>query len=129
MSNENEYRGGRNSDKVFELEIDDDEEHHLPDTEAGDGFHGRRYRHHVAKIVNDTDTNLDAWLQGATGEDPDFEEPVTFDEATNIDSGGGVLALTANPDAPLRWYRVLVQLNNEPGEPGTVKAVFQSGNS
>jgi hypothetical protein len=118
-----------NSETVFSLAVSDTNEHDLPDvdgddSDGGDGYNAVDARAIATKVVNNQDQDASARLEGATHEDGSFSEAVTVVSSVTVSSGGGVAVLSADPDVPLDWYRVVVSFDTAPSGGSETKVVY-----
>lgn len=118
-----------NSEAVFSLAVSDTNEHDLPDvdgddSDGGDGYNAVDERALATKIVNNQDQDATARLEGATQEDAGFSEPITVVDSVTVSAGGGLAVLSADPDVPLDWYRVVVSFGTAPSGANETKVVY-----
>jgi len=118
-----------NEETVFTLAVSDTNEHDFPDVDGddsggGDGYNAVDARAVATKVVNDQDQGATVRLEGATQEDRTFSEPVTVVDSVTVSSGGGIAVLSADPDVPLDWYRVVVSFGTAPSGGSETKVVY-----
>jgi hypothetical protein len=119
MAAKNNSNGpGKNTTSEFSLSISDTSDHDLPDTNgddestAQDAYDARTHERLAATVINQQDAALDATLERAdTTADTDFYVDVG---STTVSKNGGVQTLAADPDVPLRRFRVVVTFQSSP---------------
>lgn len=119
---------GVNDTSEFTLSgITDTDEHDLPDVDGSESAYDARTRDRaVVYLTNEADQALTARLERAHGLDEGFNKPAKDVTGVSIASGE-TKTLTADPDAPLAYLRVVLSFDSAPSSADpSVTARFQT---